>query len=217
VSLSPDLKQRILAATAAAPAPTRAQTLKTRLWLFAAALAGALAIFFYRGGVRVTDRPPLLVILTSLGTAIFGGVGMYLLFTPRGRSVLRKPTSWVALIAVGAALGFVVWKIGWSAAFGLTRRWPDRLGLKCLALSLMTGALPLFAALVAWRHTDPLTPLATGAAFGAGAGLASAVLVDLWCPVAYVPHLLLGHVLPIVLLATVGALIGWRVLRVRRR
>ena len=63
----------------------------------------------------------------------------------------------------------------------------------------------------------PITPAATGAAFGAGAGLGSAVLVDLWCPVSYVPHLLLGHVLPIAILAAAGALIGWRVLAIRRR
>ena len=30
-----------------------------------------------------------------------------------------------------------------------------------------------------------------GAAFGAGAGLGSALLIDLWCPVSYVPHLLM--------------------------
>lgn len=217
MSLSPDLKQRILAAAATAPAPTRAQMVKTRLWLFAAATVGALAIFFLKGGIRATGRPPLLVALTSLGTSAIGGAGLYLVLTTRGRSVLRRP-KWVVLFALfGAALSFLIYKVSISSVFGLTQRWPDRAGFKCLALGLLTGALPLFAALVAWRRTDPLTPLATGAAFGAGAGLASAVLVDLWCPVAYVPHLLLGHVLPIVLLAAVGALIGWRVLRVRRR
>jgi hypothetical protein len=85
-----------------------------------------------------------------------------------------------------------------------------------LSLSIATGALPLFAALLAWRHTDPLTPKATGAAFGAGAGLGSAVLVDLWCPVSYLPHLLLGHLLPIAVLAAVGALVGGRLLRLWR-
>ena len=75
----------------------------------------------------------------------------------------------------------------------------------------------LFAALMSWRRSDPVTPRATGAAFGAGAGLGSALLVDLWCPVAYVPHLLLGHVLPIAILSLAGALIGGRLGIVRRR
>jgi len=53
--------------------------------------------------------------------------------------------------------------------------------------------------------------------FGAGAGLGSALLIDLWCPVSYVPHLLIGHVLPIAVLASVGAAVGGRVLGVIRR
>jgi hypothetical protein len=58
-----------------------------------------------------------------------------------------------------------------------------------------------------------MSPTATGAAFGAGAGLGSALLIDLWCPVSYLPHLLVGHVLPIALLAAAGAAIGRRILR----
>jgi hypothetical protein len=104
-----------------------------------------------------------------------------------------------------------------SAQFGLTDRWPERIGFRCLRFGIATGALPLFALLAAYRGTDPLKPATTGAAFGAGAGLASAALVDLWCPVAYVPHLLLGHVLPIALLAGLGTLLGWRLLRIPRR
>jgi len=192
VSLAPDLKQRVLAAAAAKPAPTRGQTTRARLVLFVAAIAGALTIFFIKGGVRMTNRPPLLVALTSVGTAILSGVGMYLLFTRRGRSMLRRPGLWLLLAALGSTVAFVSWKFGVSAAFGMAQSWPG-------------------------RGTDPLTPAATGAAFGAGAGLGSALLVDLWCPVAYVPHLLLGHVLPIGVLAALGALVGWRLLRVRSR
>jgi hypothetical protein len=217
VSLSPELKQRVLASAAAKPAPTRGQTIRARLVLFAAAIAGALVIFFVKGGVRMTNRPPLLVALTSLGTAILSGVGMYALFTRRGRSMLRRPRVWLLLAALGSTVAFMSWKYGVSAAFGMAQAWPGRVGFKCLRLSILTGALPLCAALVSWRGTDPLTPAATGAAFGAGAGLGSALLVDLWCPVAYVPHLLLGHVLPIAVLATLGALVGWRLLRVRSR
>lgn len=217
MSLSPDLRDKILTAASRSPAPTRAQAARARLWLFAGGVAGAVAIFLIQGGVRVTDRPPSLVAWTSLGTAIFCGVGMYFLFTRRGRSALRRPWAWLLLAAVLATVGFVVFKYGISAAYGHANVWPDRAGFKCLRVGILTGALPLFAALASWRHTDPLTPVATGAAFGAGAGLGSAVLVDLWCPVAYVPHLLLGHVLPIVVLALLGGVFGWRVLRLRRR
>jgi len=64
---------------------------------------------------------------------------------------------------------------------------------------------------------DPVTPRATGAAFGAGAGLGSALLVDLWCPVSYLPHLFLGHLLPIGVLALLGGVLGSRLLRLAWR
>jgi hypothetical protein len=213
MSLSPDLRERILTAAAQKPVPTRAEATRARLWLFAAGIGGAVAIFLIRGGVRMTNRPPSLVALTSLGTAIFSGFGMYFLFTRRGRSALRRPTVWLVVAALEAIVVFMVFKYGVSAAYGRTGIWPDRVGFKCLRLGILMGALPLFAALVSWRGTDPLTPVATGAAFGAGAGLGSAVLVDLWCPVAYMPHLLLGHILPIAVLALLGGLLGWRLLR----
>jgi hypothetical protein len=52
-----------------------------------------------------------------------------------------------------------------------------------------------------------------GAAIGAAMGACAAVLVDLFCPVAYLPHLLLGHVLPTLLLVALGASVGGRWLR----
>ncbi len=64
------------------------------------------------------------------------------------------------------------------------------------------------------RFSDPTHPVLSGAALGAAAGAFSAFLVDLWCPVAYLPHLLLGHVLPLLTLTAVGAVLGRWVLRV---
>ena len=217
MDLSPDLRARILASAAATPAPTRAQAWRARAIIVGSGIAGALGVFFYNGGVRLTARPPMLVALTSLGTAVCAGLAMYGLFTKRGRTMMRRPATIVALIAVAATVGFVVWRFGVSALFDRTARWPTRPGFRCLGLGTTIGAIPLFAALVSWRHTEPLTPFATGAAFGAGAGLGSAVLVDLWCPVSYLPHLLIGHVFPVVLLAGVGGLVGRYLLRLRRR
>ena len=216
MSLSPELKQRVLAAVAAAPAPTRAQVLRTRAWLFCCGVVGALAIFFLEGGVRVTTRPPSLVALTSLGTAVIAGVGMWLLFT-RGRSVLGRPGLQLVAAAVASATLFVAWRYRISSAYGLIESWPARPGFRCMALSIATGALPLLGALLSWRRTVPVSPIATGAAFGAGAGLGSALLVDLWCPVSYLPHLLIGHLLPIAVLALLGGVLGARILRIWSR
>jgi len=214
--LPPDFKSRVLASVREVPAPTRKETLQRQTWLIAAGLTGALVLFFIKGGLRVTSRPPSLIALSSVGTAMFVGVGMWLLFT-RGPSGLRRPRTVLLGAALLSTVAFVSWRYGISALYGRAGAWPGRVGLRCLVLSVGTGGLMLFAALVSWRRSDPITPRATGAAFGAGAGLGSALLVDLWCPVGYVPHLLLGHVLPIAILSLAGGLIGGRVLGIVRR
>ena len=213
MSLSPDLKQRVLASLVDVPAPTRIQVLRARAWLFGCGVAGAIAIFFLEGGVRLVSRPPSLVAITSLGTAAIVGTGMWLVFT-RGRSALGRPIPWVLGAVAIAALAFVAWRYAVSALYAETDSWPDRPGFRCLGLSVATGALPLLGALLSWRRTVPVSPIATGAAFGGGAGLGSALLVDLWCPVSYLPHLLLGHLLPIAVLALLGGLLGSRLLRI---
>ncbi len=218
MSLSPDLKQRVFASLAEVPAPTRAQVRRSRLWLFGCGVVGALAIFFLEGGVRMMSRPPSLVALSSAGTAVIVAAGMWLLLT-RGRSALGRPVSWLLATAVLASVLFVAWRYGVSALYGDAQiaRWPIRPGYRCLALSVVTGALPLLGALLSWRRVVPVSAVATGAAFGAGAGLGSALLVDLWCPVSYLPHLLIGHLLPIGVLALLGGVLGSRLLRLAWR
>jgi hypothetical protein len=216
MSLPPELKQRVLASVANAPAPTRAELMKARAWLLACGIAGAMAIFLLEGGVRLTSRPPSLAALTSLGSATIAGTGMWLLLT-RGRSVWGRRASLLLAAAILSSVLLVAWRFGVSVLFEKVSAWPERPGFRCLALSVATGALPLLAALLSWRRTRTVTPVATGAAFGAGAGLGSALLVDLWCPVSYLPHLLLGHLLPIGLLAALGGLLGWRLIDIRWR
>jgi Negative regulator of sigma F len=154
--------------------------------------------------------------LTALGTTCFGGVGIWFLLT-RGRSGFRRGWAALGLATLVPAVAFVLWRYGLGSLYHLAGPWSDRAGYRCLAMSVATGAILLGAALMAWRRVDALTARATGAAFGAGAGLGSALLVDLWCPVSYVPHLLLGHVLPIAVLAAGGAAVGRRILGVQRR
>ena len=108
-------------------------------------------------------------------------------------------------------------KVGWSAAFGDGMvLWPARLGLRCLSLSLLVAIGPLLSFL-ALRRSAPAHPALNGAAMGFAAGACAWFAVDLWCPVAYLPHLLLGHVLPLFVLGVVGALLGQALLSLRRR
>jgi hypothetical protein len=79
-------------------------------------------------------------------------------------------------------------------------------------MSLLFGVVPLVTFLIARRGSDPVHPRSLGAALGAASGLWAATLVDLWCPVAYPSHVVLGHVLPALLLAGAGAALGARLL-----
>ena len=203
---SPERRSRIIASVGGIPAPTRRELLRRQAWLILAGVAGALAIFWFEGGLRSTGRPPSLIAWTSLGTSVFAGVGMWFLFTRR-RSGLRRGWASLALATIVPAAAFALWRYGLGSLYDLASPWPTRIGYRCFTMSVATGGILLFAALMAWRRVDPLTPRATGAAFGAGAGLGSALLIDLWCPVSYLPHLLVGHVLPIAVLAAAGAAI----------
>jgi hypothetical protein len=74
-------------------------------------------------------------------------------------------------------------------------------------------AVPLLVAFVAVRRrSDPVHPGVAGAALGVTAGVAAGTLVDLWCPVGFVQHVLLGHILPLLVVAALGAWAGRRFL-----
>jgi hypothetical protein len=94
--------------------------------------------------------------------------------------------------------------------------WPERPGERCLALSLLVAAGPLLSFLAIRRGT-PVQPALNGAVIGFAAGAFAWVAADLWCPVGYVPHVLLGHVLPLAVLAGAGALLGRALLSPRCR
>jgi hypothetical protein len=135
----------------------------------------------------------------------------------RGRSMLGRSRRRLLWGAVLIPISLLAWKLSCSIAFGATMvAWPERPGERCLALSLLVGAGPLLAFL-AIRRSGPVQPALNGAAIGFAAGACAWVAADLWCPVAFVPHVLLGHVLPLAVLAAAGALLGRAFLEPRPR
>ncbi len=209
------LKTRILETAAKTPAGTRRQEAALRWQLIGGAIAIALVIFSMRGGMRVTGRPWSLVVGTTLGTAVIAAMGLWVT-VGRGGSMLGRPRTQLLFTVFCAPLMLMLWKVAWSAQFDeALDRWPTRVGYRCLVLSLSVGVLPFLALLFSRRRTDPAHPRTSGMSIGAGVGLAGAVLVDMWCPVAYMPHLLLGHVLPIGILAALGFALGQRMLAPR--
>jgi len=205
---APDLKRRILAAVQAEPAPTR-NAVRRRGWVtFAICAPVALAIFVQAGGVRAYDRPALLVALTCMGWIVAASAAAAL-----GLARRRSTVSLVTLI-VALPLALLVWKIGVTVPFGqqMMVPWPGRLGFRCLGLTLAMASAFLVAFVVMRRRSDPVHPGIAGAVLGITAGVAAGTFVDLWCPVAHLPHVLLGHILPLVVLALVGAWVGRRLL-----
>jgi hypothetical protein len=207
-----DLKARILKQAELTPAPTRAIETRRAWLLIGGSVLVGLAIFYVRGGIRVTGRPTGLIVGTSLGTAVIAGWSAWMTMGRR-RSMLGRSTMALCVVACVTPLALLFWKTVWSAQYpeGLDP-WPGRLGFRCLNLSLLLGVVPLLALLFARRGTDPTHPHVAGFSLGASVGLCVALFVDTWCPVAYIPHFLLGHILPIALLALLGFAIGKKVL-----
>ena len=213
--LEPDLKQRILAAAASEASPTRRQRVVGRAIRAASAIVVPLLLFTLVGGARVGPRPLCLVAMTALGTFIIAG-GALLVAFGRGPSMLGRTRGRLLGIALATPVAFLIWRVLASSAVPhMMDPWPTRPGLRCFVVTALFAAWPLVA--LGWerRGSDPVHPRALGLALGVGAGVAAAVLVDLWCPVGHVPHLLSGHVAPMLLLGGLGALVGARVLGFR--
>jgi hypothetical protein len=210
---APALRRRVLAAIRAEPAPTR-QTVRRRAWLLIGlGITVALAIFVQLGGIKRYDRPRMLVVGTCLGWSVIASAAAWI-GVARGSSMLGRSTASLVTLIVATPLALLAWKVGVTASFGpqMLAPWPARPGFRCLWLSLVM-AVPLLVAFVAVRRRSaPVHPGLAGAALGVTAGVAAGTLVDLWCPVGFVPHVLLGHILPLFVVAALGAWAGRRFL-----
>ena len=215
--LSPDLKQRILTAAAEEPSPSRDRRSPATSLLLASAVLAPLALFLLVGGVRTEPRPTSLVLATGLGALAIAACALFVA-VGRGPSMLGRARGWLIGTAIVAPLAFLTWKVAFSAGVpSMMEAWPTRPGYRCFALTAVLGTWPFFV--LAWlrKGSDPTHPRSLGLALGVAAGAAAAALVDLWCPVGHVRHLLAGHVAPMLVLGAVGILAGQRVLAVRAR
>jgi hypothetical protein len=210
-----EVRTKLLERVRATPRPSRAQFRIRSLLLFALALSLSAGLFYWRGGLRQEPRPTALVLETAIGALAIASVAWWTAIG-RGGSMVGRPARALLAVATLTPVALFAWKVIWSGLdAGMMEAWPERPGFRCLYLSLGTGLWPLVAMLLLRRGSDPNHPAVTGAAMGVAAAACAWVFIDLWCPVAYVPHLLLGHVLPVVVLGTLGALLGPFVLRVR--
>lgn len=214
---SDPLKQRLLAAARSQPVPVRtegaAQRLLAPLALLCAA-AGAMCVPLWVAGgpAHAAGRP------AESGAWVLGGVLLLAvaatwLSLPPARSMLPRPRGQLLAVMAGVPLLVGLWLVLGHPAYADPF---ERTGLRCLALTAATAPWP-FAALARWsRRLDPVHPRLTGGALGAASGAWAAVMVELWCPLADLAHVALGHVVPLGLLVALGALAGGRLFGLRR-
>lgn len=210
----PTLRDRVLDAAAAQPAPTRSSA---RLWAvvtYVLALIGAVVSFLGAGGFsHSAGRPWPLTVGIAAGALVLaivvGALGWW-----RGRSMVGRPAALLAVVVAMAPIATFAWLVSWHGRYVEPFA---RVGWRCLGLTLATGALPAAAALWLRRRTVPVHPGLNGAVLGTVGGALGGVLVDFWCPLTNAPHVLIGHVAPVLLLAAIGCLVGQAVLPVRRR
>ena len=207
-----DLRARTIAAVRAHPSKTRRAFRVRALLLMAGSVAGSLAMFLYVGGLRAGPRPASLLVGTLVGALIISVLSMFV-GTYRGSSMLPRPSWQLAILVALVPAALFAWKAGWSAHYpGMMVDWPERPGLRCFLLTLAIGIGPLASLVLLSRNSLPVRPGLVGGVMGTLVGAAAWVFLELWCPVAYPRHLVIGHVVPALVLAVIGAILGRRVM-----
>lgn len=209
----PVLDELVRAATEST-APTRSQVRQRRALFVAVAAAVSGLIFLAMGGVRVGARPLGLIGSTfaagvvAFGALLWSGVS-------RGGSMLGRPRKLIAATVAASALGLFAWKVGISGLFDRAEPIPGRPGLRCLGLGALIALAPFSAFVQARRIYDAADPRLAGAGVGAAAGAFAWAVLDLWCPSGDLAHVALGHLVPMLMWITIGALLGMSALRRR--
>src|SRR5258708_1466704 len=183
-------------------------------------VVGSLAVaggaFFAFDGLRQGEGRPLWFhAASSLGWAALAAVSVWAALHRR-RSAVGRPQVWLMAFAIGTPVALFAMMLGLALAYPeATLIHPERVGLKCLGLTIAAGAFPLVALALLRRRSDPVHPAAAGAALGSACGASAGVMVELWCPVAAPRHVAVGHIAPLVAMAPLGGLLGARIIAMR--
>lgn len=213
-----DLKQRVMDSVRRVPSPARSRVHK-EVWLVAlGTVAVALGLFLAYDGVTHAAGRPRWFLLTSLATWAAIATGATRGAWRKGASFSGRSVAWLVAIAVGTPLLLQAASVGFAwLQPELATLHAERVGLKCFALTMAAATCPLVGLSFVRRSSDPMHPIAGGAALGVASGACAGLMVILWCPVAAPMHVAIGHVLPIVALAMIGSVLGQHVIAIRRR
>jgi Negative regulator of sigma F len=214
------LKLRVLDAVRQRPVPRRTDRLPLTVSLAALAILAMLAavewgprLFGEIGGLaHAAGRPAASGGWILAGTAALALSATWLVL-PSRRSMLSPPRGLLLAVAIGVPLLVGAWLLLWHTTYDDPF---TRTGWRCFTLTALTAPWPFAALAYASGRMEPRHPATAGAALGAVGGAWAAVMVELWCPLATGAHVLVGHVLPLLVLALAGAAFGVRAFRLRR-
>jgi hypothetical protein len=213
--LPPELKARVLDATRAVPSPTR-RSARINAWLvFPASVLVAAALYFTWHGMEHGQRQPVFYVTCVGSWAAIAALSMWGALA-RGRSSVGRSRAWLLAVAAGTPA------LLYALSFVVVLLWPELgarpdapAGWRCFGLTLAAAIFPLVGLAFVRRQSDPVHPVASGAALGAACGASAGIMVEMWCPVATISHMTLGHIIPIVLCTLAGAVLGARVIAMR--
>ena len=208
VTPDPGLRARLLASVREEPVPTRRQGVRRRA-LVAAGAGAALLVASLAAARPSTGGRPLGYVVTLLAAWAAVGAAATWAAATRGGSMLGRPVGWRLGVAVGTPPALV------ATSMAAALVWPAPVedvpaaahGI-CFAMTSGLAVGPLVLLLAVHGATDAIRPGLTASALAAAAGAWGAVAIALHCGVAAAEHVLIGHVLPVALLAAAGIVAG---------
>jgi hypothetical protein len=220
-SAAPPAPPQLRAAIAAevARSPGRRWSIQVRVAL-ASLVPWAVTIVWCLGNLR-RDMPQLPmgpVVLSTGATLLLALVALRIASTPAHGGLGARVEALAAVAVAAAPIYALATASAPLAAPGATPFAGDtgemlRGAMTCAQYELGLSLLSFVALLIALRRSVPTAATARGAALGAAAGAWGGIALHLHCTSSDRMHLLIGHALPIGVLACVGALLAPRLLR----
>lgn len=208
VAPSAELRARVMAAVAGEPVPARPEGERRRAAVAIGAGAALVVGSLAAARPSLAGRPTAYVGALLAAWALVGVIATWAA-TTRGRSMLGRSPGWRLAVALGTPLALVVTSMAAAAVWpSPALELPPAAHAICFAMTFGLAVGPLVLLLVLHGATDPVRPGLTASSLAAAAGAWGAVAITLHCGVATPEHVLLGHVLPVALLAAAGVATG---------
>ena len=179
--------------------PTRTHVRRRRLLAIGFGVLWMLGLLLAMGIATDRFRAPLSIVSCVL-PVIIGGAALVLALS-RGRAGLGPSVQSAGVLLGVAMVLFVATCIVTFSTPGILAK--D--SFICGELILVLGAVPLLALAFAMRNSTPNRSLTKSGLLGASVGLLAAGVQAAHCPKDELVHLVVGHGLPIVVLALIGA------------